>query len=167
MIRKAKPSEIDEILIITRACAAKMIDEGIYQWNEHYPHRKAFETDVVRGELFVITSEETIQGCIVISTLKDEEYKNVCWLTEDGHNYYIHRLAIHPVFQGKGLAKRLMDFAETYVRENKGLSVRLDTFSKNLRNQRFYELRGYTRLEEIYFLKQSEHPFYCYELPLL
>ncbi len=166
MIRKAKPTEIETILVITRACAMKMIADEIYQWNEWYPHREAFETDVERGELFVITSEEAIKGCIVISLLKDEVYNNVQWLTEDGQNYYIHRLAIHPDHQRKGFAKKLMDFAEEYIRENDGVSVRLDTFSKNPRNQKFYEARGYTRLEDIYFPNQSEYPFYCYELPL-
>jgi ribosomal protein S18 acetylase RimI-like enzyme len=166
MIRQANHSEIDSILAITKACAAKMIAQDIYQWNQWYPHREAFETDVERGELFVVTSQDTIAGCIVISTVKDEVYNSVRWLTDDGHNYYIHRLAIHPDFQHKGLAKKLMDFAEDYIRENGGISVRLDTFSKNPRNQRFYEARGYTRLEDIYFPKQSEHPFYCYELPL-
>jgi ribosomal protein S18 acetylase RimI-like enzyme len=166
MIRKAHPSEIDLILAITRACAAKMIDDEIYQWNESYPHKEAFETDVDRGELFVITSENCVAGCIAISTLKDEVYNKVQWLTEDGSNYYIHRLAIHPSFQHRGFARKLMDFAEDYIRENGGISVRLDTFSKNLRNQQFYEARGYTRLEDIYFPKQSKYPFYCYELLL-
>jgi len=33
-------------------------------------------------------------------------------------------------------------------------------------NQKFYELRGYKKLGSIYFPKQSEHPFYCYEFVL-
>jgi ribosomal protein S18 acetylase RimI-like enzyme len=60
----------------------------------------------------------------------------------------------------------LISFAETYAISNEFNSIRLDTFSKNLRNQKFYELRGYKRLEEIKFPNQSEHPFYCYELVL-
>ncbi|HET8854785.1 MAG TPA: GNAT family N-acetyltransferase, partial [Salinimicrobium sp.] len=42
-------------------------------------------------------------------------------------------------------------------------SVRLDTFSQNQRNQKFYVKRGYSRLGDIYFPKQSEFPFHCYE----
>ncbi|MGM0391936.1 MAG: GNAT family N-acetyltransferase, partial [Bacteroidota bacterium] len=30
----------------------------------------------------------------------------------------------------------------------------------------FYESRGYQKLGDIYFPKQSEHPFHCYELIL-
>lgn len=166
MLRKAYPSEIDTILDITKACGKKMASLGIYQWNEHYPDRKTLENDVKRGELYVMTSEESIVGCIVISTFQDQVYKPVKWLTADGNNYYIHRLAVHPDHQKKGYARKAMDFAEAQAVRNKGVSIRLDTFSKNLRNQRFYEARKYRRLEEIHFPKQSEYPFYCYELVL-
>ena len=59
-----------------------------------------------------------------------------------------------------------MDFAEQFGWENGFKSIRLDTFSQNDRNQKFYELRGYQKLGDIYFPKQSEHPFHCYELIL-
>jgi ribosomal protein S18 acetylase RimI-like enzyme len=166
MIRKALKQEIPKLLEVTQACARKMIVEGIYQWNEHYPNEEAFKKDLETGELFVLFSENDIVGCITISTFKDEEYNAVQWLTPDKSNYYIHRLAIHPNFQHKGYAKQLMDFAESFAKEKKATSIRLDTFSKNIRNQKFYEARGYARLGNIFFPKQSEFPFYCYELPL-
>ena len=59
-----------------------------------------------------------------------------------------------------------MKFAEHYAQENNVLSIRLDTFSQNKRNQKFYELRGYKKLGDIFFPKQSKHPFHCYELVL-
>jgi ribosomal protein S18 acetylase RimI-like enzyme len=96
----------------------------------------------------------------------DEEYHSINWLTKNNNNLYIHRVAIHPEHQGKGYAQQLMGFAENFAIENNYTSIRLDTFSQNTRNQKFYELRGYKRLGNIYFPKQSEHPFYCYELIL-
>ena len=116
MIRKAKPSEIDKIITITRACATKMTAEGIFQWDNDYPNKKAFEKDVRRDELYVLSAEDSLIGCITISTKKDEEYNSIDWLTDDGLNYYIHRLAVHPDFQHKGYAKKLMDFAEMYAK---------------------------------------------------
>ena len=46
MIRLAKILEIPDILIITQTCAKNMIDHGIYQWNEYYPSKEAFEKDI-------------------------------------------------------------------------------------------------------------------------
>lgn len=166
MIRKGTLKDIDAILEMTKACAKHMISNGILQWNEHYPNRIVFENDVKRDELYVIERGDIIIGCIVISTLMDEEYLPIQWLTANDKNVYVHRLAIHPDEQGKGLAQQLMDFAELDAKNQNVVSIRLDTFSQNKRNQNFYELRGYKRLGNIYFPKQSEFPFYCYEYVL-
>ena len=165
-IRKAVLKDIPEILKITKACAQKMRLQGIYQWNGYYPSREAFENDLQREELYVLESRKKLIGCIVISTHFDEFYKDIEWLTPDSNHFFIHRLAVHPDQQGKGYAQALMDHAEIMAREQQLTSIRLDTFSKNERNQRFYEARGYQRLGEIFFPKQSKFPFYCYELPL-
>ena len=148
--RLATSQDIDALLVITKACAKYMIEKRIFQWNENYPNREAFEHDVARNELYVLIEDTEIKGCVVISTLMDEEYKTVKWLTPDGTNIYIHRLAVHPKAQGKGYAQFLMQFAENYAIENNYRSIRLDTFSKNPRNQKFYELRGYKKLEDIF-----------------
>jgi len=166
MIREATARDIDEILELTNACANNMISNGIFQWNNHYPNRTAFENDVKRGELFVMEMDNSVLGCLVISVLMDDEYLPIQWMTANDYNVYIHRLAVHPSQQGKGFAKQLMDFAEAESKQKNVTSIRLDTFSQNKRNQKFYELRGYKRLGAVYFPKQSEFPFYCYELIL-
>ncbi|WP_339625833.1 GNAT family N-acetyltransferase [uncultured Maribacter sp.] len=166
MIQLAKISQIPEILTMTDACRLAMEANGIYQWTKEYPSKKAFENDIERNELYVLLHDNEIVGCIVISLFMDEEYRSVNWLTENSKNYYIHRLGVHPKYQGQGCAQCLMDFGENFAREHNAQSVRLDTFSQNKRNQKFYEQRGYTRLGDIYFPKQSEHPFHCYELVL-
>ena len=166
MIRLANLKDIDNLIKITKSCALDMIDRNIYQWNEFYPNKQAFLNDVKRNELYVLEIENTLIGCITISTFMDEEYIPITWLTQNKNNIYIHRLAIHPEYQKKGYAQQLMTFAETYAKNNHYKSVRLDTFSQNLDNLKFYELRGYKRLGEIFFPKQSAYPFYCFELVL-
>nr|WP_299345746.1 GNAT family N-acetyltransferase [Allomuricauda sp.] len=166
MIRPAKISEIPDILAITKACAEKMKNNGIFQWNEHYPSKEAFIHDAERNELYVKTLEGKPIGAIVISTHMDEEYIPIHWLTSNGNSTYIHRVCVHPDYQGKGFAQEMMDFAEDFTKKNGFNSVRLDTFSQNKRNQQFYEQRGYQKLGDIFFPKQSTHPFHCYELVL-
>jgi ribosomal protein S18 acetylase RimI-like enzyme len=141
-----------------------MVKSGIYQWNEHYPSKNDIENDIERSELFVLEKNHEIIGTLAISSLMDEEYIPIQWLTPNTKNIYIHRLSVHPNHQGKGNAQKLMDFAENYAKKHNFVSIRLDTFSQNKRNQKFYETRGYHRLGDIYFPKQSEHPFHCYEM---
>lgn len=164
MIRLARETEIQKIITVSSSCAQAMIAEGIFQWNSKYPSLATFKTDFRRQELYVLTVQQEIRGCVVISTHKDRVYEDVNWLTEDTGNYYIHRLAVAPSFQKKGYGRQLMDFAEAHCKTKKARSIRLDTFSKNLRNQRFYQARGYQVVGKVFFPKQSVHPFYCYEL---
>ncbi len=166
MIRQAKVVEIPQILELTAACGQHMVDQGIYQWNEHYPSEVAFRTDIARGELYILKEKDRLIGVIALSTTMDPEYESVRWLSPNKNNLYVHRLAIDPGFQGRGFAQQLMSFAESFARDSRFTSIRLDTFSQNKRNQLFYEKRGYTRLEEVYFPVQSNFPFYCYELIL-
>jgi len=140
-----------------------MIADGIYQWNEHYPNFEAFQIDSRREELYVLEHQGAIIGCITLSTLKDPEYEAIQWLMPDGKNLYVHRLAIHPEHQGKGHARSLMDYIESQAKTYGARSIRLDTFSQNIRNQKFYLARGYQQLGNIYFPKQSTFPFYCFE----
>ena len=164
MIRLAKETELFEILSLTKACTTHMIDQGIFQWNDTYPSKEAFVNDLNRRELFVLKSNHKLIGCMVLTTIMDKEYIPINWITKNNDNsLYLHRLAIHPKKQGRGYAQKMMDFAEKYAISNKYTSIRLDTFSKNYRNQKFYEIRGYKRLGSVYFPKQSKFPFYCYE----
>ncbi|WP_299108610.1 GNAT family N-acetyltransferase [uncultured Winogradskyella sp.] len=164
MIRIAEEKDIDCIISITKACAKAMIANKIYQWNEPYPNVAAFKNDVKHNELYALEIDSKIIGSVVISTFMDSEYKPIKWLTSTNNAIYIHRLAVHPNMQGKGYAQQLMNFAEQFTIDNNYSSIRLDTFSKNKRNQKFYELRGYKKLGDIHFPKQSEFPFHCYEL---
>jgi len=163
MIRLAYFSDLDNIKKLAEACAQEMISRKIFQWNEHYPSRETFEKDIMNRELYVAEIDNSIVGCIMFSKLKDEVYNEIEWLTPDLNNLYIHRLAVYPKNQKKGLARSMMDFAEEEAIKMNCVSVRLDTFSQNQRNSKFYNSRDYIQLGDVYFPKQSEYPFYCFE----
>lgn len=163
LIRKAVMSDLEPVKTLTEACAEKMINNGIYQWNDHYPSREIFGKDIEEQVLYVWDEENLIKGCIMFSAEKDKVYDSAKWLTSDNKNLYIHRLAVHPIFQKKGVGKKLMDFAESMAKKENYVSIRLDTFSQNKSNNTFYESRGYKKLGDVFFRKQSELPFHYYE----
>ncbi len=165
-IRPGQYRDLPAIKKLTEVCAIAMQQKKIYQWNEYYPSLEKLEKDIQKKELYVLEEGQKIYGMIVLTPEMDEEYIPIDWLTDNHNNLYIHRLATHPEVWGKGYGQKLMNFAENFAREHGYASVRLDTFSQNKRNQKFYEQRGYERLGDIYFPKQSEDPFHCYELVL-
>ena len=166
-IRQAIITDLDIVKKIAEACAIDMANYSIFQWNEKYPSRDVFKNDIETGALYVLEINKKIVGCIMLSDVKDDSYKDVKWLTKNFKNLYVHRLAVNPDYQKKGHGRRLMDFAESFAVENNFTSIRLDTFSLNHRNNKFYKSRGYTQLGNVFFPIQSDLPFHCYEKVLL
>jgi ribosomal protein S18 acetylase RimI-like enzyme len=162
-IELATQNQLDRVKEIAEACAKNMIENNIFQWNDKYPSREIFKEDIKNKSLYVSKINQEVVGCIMFSFRKDDVYKTVNWITEDEYNLYIHRLAVDPIFQKRGIARKMMDFAEDFAKSNNYISVRLDTFSQNPRNNKFYKSRGYNKLDDVYFPRQSEFPFHCYE----
>ena len=162
-IELAEINDLEDIMKMIHNCANDLISKNIFQWNEKYPNRDIFLTDIEKKNLFIYKNNSGVIGCVALSYDKDIEYNDIKWLTKDDKNLYVHRLAVDPKYQNKGIGRLLMDFAEDYARNKKLKSVRLDTFSKNERNNRFYKSRKYIQLDDVYFPNQSEFPFHCYE----
>lgn len=144
-----------------------MRDNGIDQWDENYPDRNSLLNDLNSETLFAYREDGIILGIVVLNELQDEEYAEINWSTNDAHrNIVVHRLAVHPEQQGKGIAREIMDFAEVYATNEGYDAIRLDTFSQNTRNQKFYTNRGYNDLGPVYLKYKKDHPYYCYEMLL-
>ena len=113
-IELAKIYDLDRVKKIANDCALEMISKGIFQWDENYPNIEIFKKDIDNQNLYVYREKSIVLGCIMLSLSKDEVYNNVKWLTKDEKNLYVHRLAVDPKYQKKGIGKLLMDFAEEY-----------------------------------------------------
>lgn len=165
MIRLGTPEDLDRLLEITQACGKHLRDQGIDQWDENYPDVSSLQGDISTGTLYVYEEDESPLGLVVLNELQDEEYGSIDWSTsESDRNLIVHRLGVDPNFQGRGIARKLMDFAESFAKSKGFAAIRLDTFTQNPRNQRFYENRGYTKLGEVYLKYKKEHRYICYEL---
>ena len=144
MVRTDRPYDIESLMKLAKACAEHLRSCGIYQWNDQYPNLGVFERDIARNELYVLEYKQEIIGSNCISAVMNDICHDVEWITSNQDN-----LAIYPTYQRMGNAQFLMDFTKEMARQNEYQSVRLNTFSKNLRNQNFYELRGYKKLGNI------------------
>lgn len=167
MIVAGVSGDEQEIIAMTKLCAADLISKGISQWDENYPDLNTIQTDIHRGELFKYVLDDTIVGIVVLNESQDPEYNELNWITPvHSRNLVVHRLAVHPKHQGKGIARKLMDFAEKKAKHDGYDSIRLDTFSQNKRNQKFYDNRSYQRTGEVYLSYRDDFPYIGYELIL-
>ncbi|WP_379130583.1 GNAT family N-acetyltransferase [Paenibacillus sp. sgz500958] len=150
-IRTAQMNELDEIMELVAECVLVMQKGGSDQWDESYPNREILSGDIERNALFVCLEEERITGILVLDENQAEQYQHIRWTDNKGPHLVMHRLAVHPGVQGKGIARKLITFAEEYAAVHGYGSIRLDTYVKNSRALDLYSRLGYDRRGEVHF----------------
>jgi len=164
-IEVAKKEEITIIFELLRACGEHMRSNGLFQWNDHYPRLELVEEDVVAGTCYTYKVDGQLAAVISMDENQSPEYKQIIWKYLEEPVFVVHRLAVHPNFQGKGIARILMGFAEDHARTEGYRSIRLDAYSENERACTIYRLRGYQYRGDIFFPFRDK-PFFCFEKKL-
>jgi [ribosomal protein S18]-alanine N-acetyltransferase len=99
-------------------------------------------------------SKETIRrtiesgGCLLV--MEEKTAGTICgtsWMTTDGRRIMLHHFGILPEFQGKGLSNILLDKSLKFVKK-KGLQVKLEVHSNNLKAINLYRKFGFEYLGE-------------------
>ncbi len=135
---------------------------GNLQWDERYPNPQVFEEDIARSQLWVISIEEKIAGVVAITTEQYPEYVQAGWDITDPA-IVVHRLAVSPEFQGKGIAAELLRQAEVVARNRNLCRVLADTNSHNQVMQHLLPKLGYSFSGEITLEFRPGMRFLCYE----
>ena len=159
-IIQAEERHIKQVAALLAACMREMRRNGIDQWDEDYPNATAVAKDVQSRSAWILEEPECI-AAISLNEEQDPTYQTVRW-TGGGPALVVHRLCVDPSYQRKGIANRLMAFAEWLAREREYASIRLDTYSGNPPALRLYERLGYQKTGEIY-LRGKTTPFFCFE----
>lgn len=165
MIKLLKTENIQAAYNILDSCRDHMNLHGIPQWNEHYPKLHNVQNDVQKKEAYGYFSDGTLSGIIVLNEYQDPEYLDIEWRFPNEKVGVIHRLAVHPDFQGQGIAGKLMRFAEEQFSKLGYESIRLDAFTQNPTALNLYDKLGYEKRGQVYFPYRTV-PFWCYEKKL-
>ena len=161
-IMKGQKQDLADILAIISNCITYMESQGIYQWNQSYPTKAIIESDITSDACYVLKDNEKCAAYVAINEEQAPEYRQVDWSTAGEKVLVIHRLSVHSEFQGKGIAKKLLEFIEDFARKNSYASIRLDAYSGNKKALTLYENFGYKKAGQFCF-PSKDLPFYCYE----
>ncbi|WP_316783873.1 GNAT family N-acetyltransferase [Pedobacter frigiditerrae] len=162
LIRQATLLDIDPVMQLVKAVVPLMIEAGNFQWDDTYPNPEVFETDIQLQQLWLAEIDGAIAGIAAITTDQEAEYAKVGWDTNETA-IVIHRLAVHPAYQGKGIAVALLEKAEL-IAINKNIHIfRVDTNSMNKATQALFPRLGYGFAGEIDLSFRPSLLFYCYE----
>ena len=110
-IRSGHTEELEVLTGIVRDATRHLDEQGIPHWDSIYPNRLILKDDIERQQMYVLEVEGWLAGLIVMNEDPSPEDAGVAWKYL-GRALMIRRLTIHPTFQGRGLATRLMDFAD-------------------------------------------------------
>jgi ribosomal protein S18 acetylase RimI-like enzyme len=162
LIRQATLLDIEPIMQLVKVVVPLMIQAGNFQWDDMYPNPAVFETDIQLQQLWLAEIDGTIAGIAAITTDQEPEYAKVGWNINE-NAIVIHRLAVHPAYQGKGVAVALLKQAEL-IAANRNIPVlRVDTNSMNKATQALFPRLGYEFAGEIDLSFRPGLLFYCYE----
>jgi ribosomal protein S18 acetylase RimI-like enzyme len=132
LMREARAGEVDDILKLWRAAGS---GPSVTDTPEHL--RMLTEQN---GDLFLVAEED---GMLVGSIIGGWDY----WR---GH---IYRLAVHPEFRRRGLARRLTVEIERRLRGKGALRIYALAATKQEMGVRFWEAHGYQKSKDIPYVQ--------------
>ena len=162
IIRKANKTDLKNIMKMYKSCVTGMLENGIDQWDDTYPNTDVISEDLNVGTYYVAEIDGTIIGGVNIDQNQDNTYLTLDWEDKSDSFLVVHRLGVKEEFWNKKIGKYLMLFTENLVIEKGLKSIRLDTYSGNLKAMEFYRRIGYSELGTI-DLKPDKEKYYCFE----
>jgi len=154
-----------DVVFLLRSSVRDMNRKNMFHWNTSYPSVDTIREDISTGTLYICKEKGICQGMIVINNSQSEEYQDIKWKTRSENVLIVHRLAVNPIFHGKGIGKKLTEFTIQYGQEKGFSAVRLDVINSNREANHMYLEMGFNKTGSFQFPFQKTQ-FICYELPI-
>lgn len=158
---KTKNENIDDIMRIISNAQKSMKELGIDQWQDGYPDRDTFLSDIEASGSYVVTDGDAIIGTAFISFDGEPTYNKIydgSWLpyaeakaqAQNEKYAVIHRIAVDTSEKRKGIASFIISRAEKMCVENNIRSIKIDTHEDNFPMQNMLKKNGFHHCGTIY-----------------
>ena len=135
-----------------------------------YPTREVAKSAIDKDELYILWDNDKMAGSIVLSHRPEKAYSKADWAIDADYKdiIVIHTLVANPDYMRRGIARKLMDFAVDFARENKMKAVRLDVSTTNVPAMALYEKCGFkcAGIADLKFKPREKFWYRLYELVL-
>ncbi len=155
--RPTREGDLNDMEIILAQAKALLIPIG--QWNSSYPAREDFESDMTRGECYVLTCGGAVGGFFTLSTQPETGYDAITdgkWSSDQPYAV-IHRCAVAQQWHGSGLADRMIAECERLALAQGLEWLRVDTHRKNKAMQSLIRRHGFQYRGNV--LVDVPHPY--------
>ncbi len=162
-IQQARSEDLIQVAQLLQACNLAMRSAGVEQWDADYPNLEQVEKDWQAQSLWILVDQGELLATITVDDKQADQYRNIDWQWNYERVLVIHRLAVHPSAQGRGIGRILGEWAEAYGREEGYQVIRLDAYSGNPHSYRLYERLAYHRAAGECWFNNKKLPFWCWE----
>ena len=151
-ITNVAPTDIDTLIELLNAGTQYQKAVGGKEWQGF--DKSLIETDIREKRAWKIVEDNTIV-CIFAITFNDPHI----WQEKDSTDaIYIHRIAVHPAYHGKGYVKNIAAWAKEYAGSLNKTLVRMDTTAGNDKLNQYYVSCGFNHLGSVPVAANKELP---------
>lgn len=145
IFREAHQEDAPRIWKIILQAKEQMYREGKHQWDETYPAMETIDSDIKRGDGYVLCDETGIIAYAAVVFTPEPVYNNIegQWLSDDPY-VVVHRLAVAEEAKHQGIARKYMDAVEKLAAKNGFRSFKIDTNYDNFYMQKLLEKCGFS-----------------------
>ncbi|MDQ0060065.1 GNAT family N-acetyltransferase [Paenibacillus harenae] len=140
---------LPSVLKIFRRAKSELKNQKNDQWKWIYPNRSNYKADLRNGSMYGISYGDELIAVVTLDNMQSKQYQLISWNDKDGKPCCIHRLAVDPSHQGKGLGKALLQYIENFAIRNGYTSVRIDVYKINETAKALYIRNGYEERGEV------------------
>lgn len=140
---------LPSVLKISKKIKIDLKKQNNDQWKWIYPNRSNYKADIKNGTMHGITDGNELIAVVTLDDIQSQQYQTLNWSDKEGKPCCIHRLAVDPDHQGKGLGKLLLQYIENLAIQKGYTSVRIDVYKINETAKALYTRNGYKEIGEV------------------
>ncbi len=161
-IIQAKPTDLIEILYLLKICILDMNAKGMKHWNSAYPGADTIQKDLDAGSIYLVKEKGVCKGMVTLNANEPEDYSQLNLPSKNRKPLYLQHMAVHPRWQGMGIAKLMIEFSQKLAEEKGFDCIRLDVFKPSDHVRQLYEKQSFKEIASFQTTYQKI-PFVCYE----
>ncbi|WP_135229197.1 GNAT family N-acetyltransferase [Deinococcus fonticola] len=147
-VRRATASEAEQVSALLQACGRDIEQRlGLRNWAVAYP-LELIQAQAAAGFVWVLEENGELMATFTLDYDLPAEYQAQWFTQPQASAAYLHRLAVYPNIQGRGLGAHCLREVERVAREAGAPWLRFDAYSRNAGIQAFYRKQGFTPLRQ-------------------
>ena len=152
-IREARENELQDILLFySKMCEELGKKEFLPEGNKGgFPSKEMVITAIKNNQLYVGEEDGIIMAAYIMNNEADSVYDTVNWHTDAPKSEVsvLHALRVHPLYNGKGYASRLVEHSIEAARKKGQKAIRLDCIEGNSIPHKIYRSYGFEYIDTV------------------